>query len=246
MIEPAHTPSGRAATLERLRHALRRLEGRGGAVASTGMAAIDAALPGGGLRLGALHEILAGPDQMAAAEGFAATLVAGLARPGSVLWCRPAADLYGHGLARLGLTPERLLLVRAARAASLLWAMEEGLRAGGLAAVLGQVPGLDLTAGRRLQLAAEATDTPCLVLGGMGGATAAATRWHIETAPGEADPRDFGTIRPRWRVTLTRCHGAVPQDEAGFGQWLVDEGGGAEAVFADIRMSRSKIYANDV
>src|SRR5579862_3079841 len=216
--------------LAALRGAVRRIEGMGRAavpVVSTGLLPLDAALPGGGLRRDALHEIMATPGDAAAAEGFAATLAAGL--DGRVLWCSPEAELYGPGLARLGLAPERLILARARRPADLLWAMEEGLRLSGLAAVVGETEALDLTQSRRLQLAAETSGTPAFVLtrDGTDGTTAAVTRWRVAAVPGGpsfgCDERDFGLRRARWQVTLLRCRGAVPAGED-FGTWLIEEG----------------------
>src|SRR6266568_932467 len=103
-----------------------------------GVAALDSALPGGGLALGAVHEILGqGGDEEdgAAATGFAAAI---LARRGAgpILWCLKRADLYGPGLLAYGLDPSRLALVRAARDDDIAWAVEEGLRTPGLAAVV--------------------------------------------------------------------------------------------------------------
>src|SRR6202040_1299651 len=70
----------RAASLDLLRQRLRQIEqpARHG-VLPFGVAAIDRALPGGGLALGAVHEILgAGGDEEdgAAAAGFAAAILA--------------------------------------------------------------------------------------------------------------------------------------------------------------------------
>ena len=122
-----------------------------------GVAAIDRALPGGGLARGALHEILgAGGDEEdgALAAAFAAQILGRLTRPptspslsplgggegrgevGVVLWCLPRPDLYGPGLAAHGLDPGLVVLVRASRDAEILWAMEEGLRAPGIVAVV--------------------------------------------------------------------------------------------------------------
>src|SRR5471030_1180798 len=72
-----------------------------------GCPSVDAALPGGGLAVGALHEIMgSGPDEEdgAVAAAFAATLLAALARrqDGRILWCLAADDLYGPGLAAQG------------------------------------------------------------------------------------------------------------------------------------------------
>jgi protein ImuA len=229
--------------LAALKAELRRLEGsgrRGNVVWPIGMPALEAALPGGGLARGALHEILA-TEADAAAEGFAASLLAGLAQQGPVLWCASEGGLYGPGLARLGLTPDRLILVRARRPADLLWAMEEGLKTPGLVAVLGEPRMLDLTASRRLQLAAEGSGVTCLVLrrepagGGVAGNSVAVTRWRISPAPSgpalDGGERDFGLARARWQVELIRCRGSDwAAGEAGHGVWLMEEGDAPGAV----------------
>jgi protein ImuA len=225
--------------LTALRAELRRLEGAGrreSAAAPIGVPALERGLPGGGLARGALHEIVAGPGGAAAAEGFAASLLAGLARHGPVLWCTGTGELYGPGLARLGLTPDRLVLVRARRPADLLWAMEEGLKTPGLVAVLGEPKALDLTASRRLQLAAEGSGVTCLVLRReQEGNSAAVTRWRVTPVPSGpalgSDERDFGLARARWQVELIRCRGADwAAGEAGHGVWLMEEGDASGAV----------------
>lgn len=80
----------------------------------------------------------------------------------------------------------RLLLVRARGETELLWATEEALRAAPVGFVIAE-PGapLSLTAGRRLQLAAEAGGTTGLMLIRAGqGSNAAETRWHATPRPG--------------------------------------------------------------
>src|ERR1700756_3839452 len=79
-----------------------------------GIAALDQALPNGGLALGAVHEIVgSGADEEdgAAAAGFAAGIVGRIAH-GIVLWCLKHGDLYGPGLVAHGLDPARIALVR--------------------------------------------------------------------------------------------------------------------------------------
>src|SRR6266436_3728525 len=104
-----------AATLTALRQRIRQIEAptRHG-VLPFGVAAIDRALPGGGLALGAVHEILGqGGDEEdgAAAAGFASGILARLGNgAGSVLWCLKRVDLYGPGLLAHGLDPARLVL----------------------------------------------------------------------------------------------------------------------------------------
>jgi protein ImuA len=184
---------------------------------SLGEAAVDGALPWGGLPDG-LHEI-GGLFAEAAAIAFAAVLLGRLSGP--VLWCRhrrggTLGAPYAPGLARYGLTPERLLLADAGRAADALWALEEGARSGALAAVVGEGVTPDLTAGRRLQLAAEAGATPVLILpphDGVGTASSALTRWRIRALPSGlvAGRSVAGPGASRWSVELLRCRGGVPR-----------------------------------
>ena len=192
---------------------------------------VDGALPWGGLPRACAHEIVAaGPDDggaggdaggaaTAAAEGFCAALLARLvAGRGPALWCLARAGLHGPGLGAFGLDPDRLIVARARRPADVLWAMEEGLRSGRLGAVLGEVRALDLTAGRRLQLAAGAGGAACLVLRppeAEGAPGAAVTRWRVAAAPGASGlPELVGA--PRWRVELVRCRGGTPR------RWLLE------------------------
>jgi len=121
-----------------------------------GVAEIDRTLGEGGLRRGGLHEITG-----VAATGFAAVVAGRAARDGgTVLWCgagRGRGRLYPPGLAMLGLNPDSLLLVDCRNERELLAVAEEGLRNSGLAALLLEISRVpDMTAARRLQLAAEA------------------------------------------------------------------------------------------
>ncbi|WP_299440448.1 hypothetical protein [uncultured Rhodospira sp.] len=219
-----------APTLDRLRQRIRMLEGsarEAGAVLPLGVAEVDGALPWGGLPLGCLHQVVGAADDPAeaatgpaAALGFAALMAARLAvhRRGAVLWClrqgSPDDTLYPPGLARFGLPPRRLILARAEDDGQVLWGMEEGLRTPGLAAVVGQARGVDLTAGRRLQLAAEAGGVTGLLLASAGrgraaGSVAATTRWRVVPVP--AAPVTWrGLGAARWDVFLERCRGGRP------------------------------------
>ena len=192
-----------------------RLEGR----TCTGATEIDNALPWGGLPPG-LHEI-AGAHGDAAGVGFAVKLIG--RRPGPVLWCRSrrtaleTGDPYGPGIAALGLSPDRLILVEAAKPAELLWAMEEGARTKGLAAVVADGVTPDLTASRRLQLAAEAAGglVFLLVTGRQSTPSTALTRWFAASA--SSRPEADGPGRPCWTIELWRCRGGGrPQD------WMVE------------------------
>src|SRR5438309_4804937 len=207
-----------------LRERVRRIE-RSPAMAHGvlpfGAAAIDRALPGGGLARGALHEILGvGGDEEdgALAVAFAAHILGRLT--GVVLWCLPRPDLYGPGLAAHGLDPGRVVLVRAPRDVEILWAMEEGLRAPGIVAVVGEIGSLPMVASRRLQLAAEHSGITALLLrrwrdGGQAARerslpNAAVTRWRIAALPSRPSRGEPGVGNPRWCVELLRCRGGEP------------------------------------
>jgi protein ImuA len=212
---PRRDPHVLAALKTRLR-SLETAGGEGGVV-RFGLAAIDRRLPGGGLPRIGIHELVADPGSGA---GFAAALAGRCARAteagAAVLWVARHAELYGPGLERFGLAPERLIVVEAAREAEVLWAMEEGLRTRGLAAVIGELHDLDLTAARRLQLAAEAGGGTGLALrpedgGARGGAGAAWSRWRIRSLPS----RHGWTC---WQLGLERCRG-VPGTPL---EWIVE------------------------
>jgi len=136
---------------------------------------------------------------------------------GVALWCLPRPDLYGPGLAAHGLDPGHVVLVRAPRDAEILWAMEEGLRTSGVAAVVGEVGALPAMASRRLQLAAERSGITAFLLrrwrdGGQAAReralpNAATTRWRIAALPSRPLRNEPGVGHPRWRVELLRCRG---------------------------------------
>ena len=214
-------------TVARLRDRIRVLEcGSRGAmpVLPLGLSALDRHLPGGGLPLVGLHEVegerAEWDDGVAAAFTLALLVRLMAARAGPVLWAAPRLDLYGPGLADLGFDPERLIQARAGNDRDVLWTLEEGLRAGTLAAVVGEVSELDRTAGRRLQLAAEAGGGICFLLHRrflarrrQAAPSAALTRWRVAPLASQSVEAGLGLALPgraRWQVELLRCRGAAP------------------------------------
>jgi protein ImuA len=162
---------------------------------------LDNAL-GGGLSGDALHEIHpATAGDGAAAMGFALCLAgrfcvassrASVLIAGEDFCSRETGALYGPGLAAFGLDRERLTIVNAPDGRALLWAMEEALKSGALAVVVGELWSVarhyGLAASRRLLLAARAGATPALLVhGGLFGqaaalSSAAETRFEIAAA----------------------------------------------------------------
>jgi len=64
----------------------------------------------------------------------------------------------------VGLHPDRVIYAETHRASEVLAVAEEGLRQKGLAGVVAEVARLGLTASRRLQLAAEESGVPALII----------------------------------------------------------------------------------
>ncbi|RRY11304.1 ImuA family protein [Brucella anthropi] len=210
--------------IESLRAQIEKIEGRSRRVKSVlpfGIAEVDSRLPGGGLTLGALHEIAGGGN--GAVDGAAAALfAAGIAARtrGKVLWVITRPDLFAPALAQAGLSPDRVIYVEAGNDKTVLACVEEGLRHGGLGAVVGEVARLDMTASRRLQLCAEGSGTIGIALrrwrrqteaSDFGQPTAAATRWRVSVIPSATLPVP-GVGRHRWLLELIRARAGESAD----------------------------------
>ena len=190
--------------------------------------AVDGRLPGGGLPLGRWHEVTGAGVEVetsAAPAAFAALVAAPLARRGEAVWVMRRDDLWAPGLVGLGFPAERLIQVCARDEAEALAVMEDALATVGVAAVFGEVEAVDLTAGRRLQLACERRGTTAFVIkrrpyGGKGRAepagSVAATRWRVASAPSQPPADEFGLGAPRFAVTLERSRGGRP------GAWILE------------------------
>jgi protein ImuA len=218
------TSPARSERLAALRAKVRSIESAGRAGGPVclpfGIEAVDRRLAGGGLARSALHEV-AGARAALADDSTATLFAAAIAArsEGTMLWAFRRRGLYAPGLARVGLSPDRILYAECGCDADVLAVMEEGLRHGGLGAVVGEVGRASMAATRRLQLAAEEGATMALMLKGwrrggedpLASLSAAVTRWRIAPAP--SAPLPFaGLGRPRWHVALVRQRGGEPFD----------------------------------
>jgi protein ImuA len=212
----------RREVIDDLRRQIERFGGAHGSRKSLpfGVLVLDRHLPGRGLTLGALHEVI---EEGPAAEfaGTATFFAAGIAARlrGPVLRCLTRRDLFAPGLMQVGLHPDRVIYAETCRDADVLPLIEEGLHQKGLGAVIGEVSRLGLTASRRLQVAAEASGVPALIIRRWWTVaqkdltklpTAASTRWRVSPVPSEVVPAG-GLRRGRWQVELVRCRGAEPR-----------------------------------
>lgn len=199
---------------------------------STGHEEFDAAFDGGVAR-GRLHELFAlEGDDSASAAGFATMLALRAGRQGMpLLWLRTdeaerrGGRLYGPGLAELGGDPQALVIALAPDPVALLRGAADAARCAGLPALIvecwGKCPALDLTASRRLALAAERSGTTVLMLrpDAEPVPSAAETRWSVRAAAStgmEADApglplfeiellrRRAGPAGSRWRMEWDR------------------------------------------
>ncbi len=163
---------------------------------------------GGGLSSDALHEIApAAPADAPAALGFALSLAARFMAARGLSGLVAVEDFaltqngvpFGPGLVAHGLDLSRLVFVRAPDAGGLFQTMEDALKSGALAVVVGEfwrAPKYDLAVSRRLTLAARAGGTPAvLTLPSAHVSSAAETRFEIAAAPG-AHEAVVGAGRP--------------------------------------------------
>jgi protein ImuA len=194
-------------------------------VVATGHGLIDQML-GGGLVRWRLHEVLADQNDAGSASGFVA-LLAGLLS-GEALWLAEQAAwqdtgaLYPAGLAAAGIDPARLIVGVLPDATAVLRAAVDGLRCPALGAVVIALAGnprvLDLTASRRLALAAETHGVTAILLrlGGQEVPNAAQTRWRVAAAPSVPMAAN-APGHPAWDLELLRQRGRPDG-----GRWRVE------------------------
>ena len=156
-----------------------------------------------------LHQITAFPLRPARVHEACGSLaiafaaVSAVQAGGSLLWVR--ADWRSGTVTPAGLgsylDPSRLLLAQAADQAEILAVAEEGLRDRALSLVVMEPTApIGLTAGRRLQLAAQAGQTTglCLIPEGMG-SPAVETRWRCSPVA-DPDRRNEDSTLQIWQL----------------------------------------------
>ncbi len=127
---------------------------RGAAVLPSGLAALDALLPGGGFPLGAVTEILLPQEGIGELRLLVPALAAQSWQGRWIAWIDPPHVPYAPALAAMGVRLSRVLLVAAGTDRDRMWAAGQCLQSGACGAVLawpGECGDREL---RRLQLAA--------------------------------------------------------------------------------------------
>jgi len=189
--------SARMSTLASLRGDIERLEAHGDGYAlnkvALGHAGADAALRGG-LAAATVHEVCSAGHQSAAATGFIAGLAGRLAPRRPLVWVRQdfseieLGALSMSGWAELGLDPRCVVSVRAADVDTALRTAADALACDAVGVVVlelwGEVRQLDLTASRKLTLAAQSSGVTGLLLrvAAQPSPSTAESRWIVRAA----------------------------------------------------------------
>lgn len=246
----ADTPADPLARVDQLRRLVRRMEGRGATlddpeptVFSAGGPALDALLPHGGLRPGTLVEWVcdarrAGANLLAMIAAASVlghessanrplVVVDGLADTlGDTGANASRESFYPPAAISLGIAADSMMIIRKQRGhtrGDLIWAIDQSLRSGAVAAVYAEIGDwLDPADARRLQLAAEAGGAVGLFVRPMGSrSTATGSTATRSTATGSTATRaSFADVRwivsalpghggRRLQVELDRCRGGV-------------------------------------
>jgi protein ImuA len=182
---------------------------------------------------GGLHEVVSdtGADHAAALAFALIAARQGQRVEGALFFAALASqsqdngELYGHGLAQLGLAAEQVILLSAPSEKALLWAAEEAASCPALGAAVIALGAREklygFTASRRLKLRQEKSGVPLFIVRRMAGEpTAATARWRIASAPsqGVSVPGASAPLlgAPRFRLWLERYAGQPPQE------WEID------------------------
>lgn len=121
----------------------------------TGHAKLDELLPGGGLPVGAITEVLHPRPGMGELT-VVMSMLARLTQAGSrIVLVSPPHVPFAPGLAQAGLHLPRTVVIKPPDGSECLWGLEQTMRAAVFGSVVGWVNNIDVHVLRRLQLAAE-------------------------------------------------------------------------------------------
>ena len=194
---------------------------------------IPSACTSTGLEGHLLHEVVAAPGQVCTAAAFVLALIAHRQRASGqrgapeIAWLQQdaatidAGEPVGQGLAGLGIDPGRLIFVRLRTGLDVLRGALEAARCAALGAVIIElVKPIDLTASRRLKLAAEKSGVPVLLLrhadtlASNAAPNAAQVRWRVgaaPSAPARSGAHSHAWGQPTFDVTVLKHPSGLSQ-----------------------------------
>ena len=210
--------------IERLQKNILQWEGYrppvAGARSSLGLGPMEAAFPNGVFPVAAVHELVCGSaEQAAAGGGFVTGILSTLLKQGGVgVWIGRSRRLFAPALTVFGVMPHKVIFISLNKDKDALWVMEEALKCAGLTAVVCEVGELDFKQSRRLQLAVEQSRVTGFVLRNATklGSTACTARWQIKSLPSA----DLGGLPGlgflRWQVELLKVRNGQT------GSWVLE------------------------
>lgn len=192
----------------------------GSNIVTAGLGPILSAFPNKTFPLGAVHEFISDrSEDIAATTGFISGLLGSLMKSsGATLWISASRKLFPPALKTFGIQPDRFIFIDVKKESDVLWAMDEALKCGALAAVVGEMEHLDFTSSRRLQLAVEQSHVTGFILRNNVrklNTTACVSRWKITSLPSESFNGLPGIGFPQWNVELSRIRNGKP------GTWTI-------------------------
>jgi protein ImuA len=229
--------------ITRLRREILPLEGlhapKNNAVIDQGLGFMSESFPQGVFPLGAVHELISEKRESAASTaGFVAGILSRLMKTGSAaIWIGRSRILFPPALKTFGISPDQVIFIELQKEKDILWSVEEALKCGGLAAVIGEMPELNFTSSRRFQLAVEQSRVTGFILRSNPRSlqpNACVSRWKINPLPGFSDEGLPGLGHPRWQVDLQKIRNGRP------GSWQVEWRSGK---FQEVSESMPSIFS---
>jgi protein ImuA len=209
----------KAHIIEQLKKDLLCLQGFRSTIASStldkALGPIAKAFPNASFPIGAVHEFLcAQAEDAATTSGFISAVLAALMQKGGVtLWISSGRTIFPPALKAFGIEPDRVVFIDLQKERDVLWSMEEALKCGGLAAVIGEMQEISFTASRRLQLAVEQSRVTGFIVRRHPrklNTTACVSQWKIRPIPSEVEDNMPGVGFPRWNVELLKVRNGKP------------------------------------
>ncbi|WCM95497.1 translesion DNA synthesis-associated protein ImuA [Acidovorax sp. GBBC 1281] len=154
---------------------------------STGFAALDSLLPGGGWPTHTLTELLLPQAALCEWRLLGPSVPSFLDSGGRVYLIAPPKQPHVGGLIQLGLTPDQVVWIHASAPVDRLWITEQLVKSDPAGAVLAWLPQARPEQIRRLQIHAQSCDAPVFLLRpitALNDASPAPLRVAVSLAPG--------------------------------------------------------------
>jgi protein ImuA len=173
---------------------------------------------------GVIHEFISTTAEgSAASSGFVTGIVSALMKKkGISIWISAHRNIFPPALPVFGITPDNIIFIDLNREKDIQWVLEESLKCEGLAAVVAELPELNFTVSRRLQLAVEKSRVTGFILRHCpkwNNTTACVSTWQITSMPGHLPDGIPGVGPPRWNVNLVKVRNGIP------GHWQIEWSG---------------------